>query len=80
MMKRIYTKPDVIFESFSMTQSIASCNVEANFQKGQCGVRMTENVILFNDQVFDCTFQMQDGEYDGLCYHVPFENYIVFGS
>ena len=41
-MKKTYSKPDILFDSFAMAESIASCEVKANFQSGTCGVVMTE--------------------------------------
>ena len=79
-MKRPYTKPDILFDSFSMSESIASCEVEANFQKGSCGVTMTESIVLFSNSVTVCSWPVEDGQFDGLCYHVPFESHNVFGS
>lgn len=80
-MKREYTRPDIYFDSFSMTSSIANtCEVQATYAENICGVRMTESVTLFVSGITDCTFEVQDGEYDTLCYHVPADNYNVFNS
>lgn len=83
-MKKTYTKPDIMFDSFSMCTSIAStCEVEAAFQQNVCGVQMGENQTLFVtglDSV--CSWLVEDGsaEFNFLCYHVPSDNYNVFGS
>lgn len=80
-MKMAYNKPDVIFDSFSLSQSIASpCEIRANHQEGNCGVVFTEAITLFNNGVSPCSWHFEDGEFDGLCYHVPFEDYNVFAS
>lgn len=79
-MKKIYSKPDILFDSFAMADSIASCEVQANFQSGTCGVVLTEAMTLFTQSVADCNWQFKDEEYDGLCYHVPFGAYNVFNS
>ena len=73
-----------MFDSFSMCTSIAStCEVEAAFQQNVCGVQMGENQTLFVtglDSV--CSWLVEDGsaEFNFLCYHVPSDNYNVFGS
>jgi hypothetical protein len=79
-MKKIYSKPDVLFDSFSLCSSIASCEVEATFRRDVCGVEMAIGVIMFTDSTGSCNWKQEDGEYDGLCYHVPLEAYNVFSS
>ncbi len=80
-MKKAYSKPDVMFDSFSMSQSIASpCEIRANHQEGGCGVVLTESITLFNESISPCSWHFEDEQYDGLCYHVPFEAYNVFSS
>lgn len=79
-MKKAYSKPDVLFDSFSMVESIASCDIQSNFQKGTCGVVMTEAITLFSEGVQACNWYFEDQQYDGLCYHVPHESYNVFSS
>lgn len=79
-MKKRYAKPDILFDSFSMCTSIASCEVTAAFQSGGCGVEMAVGITMFTEAVNDCNWKQEDREYDGLCYHVPLEAYNVFGS
>jgi hypothetical protein len=80
-MKKAYSKPDVLFDSFSMSQSIANaCEIRANHQKGICGVVFTESITIFNSDARACTLRYEDEQYDGLCYHVPHESYNVFQS
>ncbi len=69
-----------MFESFAMCSSIASCDMKANQSENQCGVQMTPYFSLFTDSASACSLKYEDGQYDGLCYHVPFEGYKVFNS
>lgn len=80
MMKKSYSKPDILFDSFQMCASIASCEVVANMRKDVCGMEMAVGVAMFTEAVNNCSWKQEDGEYDGLCYHVPLEAYNVFGS
>lgn len=79
-MKKTYTKPDILFDCFSMSETIASCEVQANFQKGTCGVMLTEAIVLFSNGIEMCSWPVEDAEYNGLCYHVPVESNNVFNS
>lgn len=79
-MKKIYSKPDVIFESFTMSTSISSCDVKAGFYSGECGVQMTPTMFIFTIEASGCNMKDKDGEYNGLCYHVPIDGNQVFGS
>ena len=85
-MKRTYSKPDVVFESFSLSTSIATgCEVKLDLPySGGCGVKLDgiDDLYLFLDSVTGCNVPAGDGsaEADGLCYHVPFETNNVFDS
>jgi hypothetical protein len=69
-----------MFDNFSLCTSIASCEVLANYNSGGCAVEMAEGIALFTDANNNCNWKKEDQEYDGLCYHVPFEAYNVFSS
>ena len=83
-MKRVYTKPDVLFESFSLCTSIAGdCEVKTNTEaKWQCGLPSTGLGKVFLNSINDCSFKVEEGEFlgpgdnDGMCYHVfsPYNN------
>ena len=83
-MKRIYTKPEILFENFSSSASVASgCGTLATYQSGVCpyetlyaGVQL----FIFTGEVSACTTKEQDGDYNGICYHVPSETYTLFTS
>ncbi len=81
-MKKTYSKPDIMFDNFSMTTCIAACEVEATFSRGVCGVEMDNMATVFTESVYGCTWVAEDGDasFDFLCYHVPSDNNNVFGS
>jgi serpin B len=41
---------------------------------------MTPYISIFTDSASACSLQYEDGQYDGLCYHVPFDGNKVFNS
>lgn len=80
-MKKAYSRPDILFDSFSMCSAIAStCEASANFARDVCGVEMTPSISLFLEGVTGCSWIVKEEEYDGLCYHVPFDTNNVFNS
>ena len=82
-MKKNYSKPDILFESFSLSTDIAGgCErFVYSFSGGQCGVKYGSYVI-FTTNVTGCTVKVEDGSksYDSLCYHVPTDQNNVFNS
>lgn len=88
-MKKAYVKPEIVFESFLLSTSIAGdCeSIVGNFTKGSCGVP-NENGIpgkdLFIGEVSGCYFKVEEDEYtDGnntFCYHNPTEYNNLFNS
>ena len=75
-MKKKYSAPDIAFESFALSASIASCDVPAVYGEGQCGYKFAPGVIIFVEQEHGCGTPTEDGskEYNGICYDVPSEN------
>lgn len=77
-MKRVYSKPQIYFESFSLSQNIAAgCEVKTNTPaQGQCGVNYGPFVVFLDSVGSQCTGDGRvqdvggDGEYGGICYHV----------
>ena len=92
-MKKVYAKPNIMFESFSLSQNIAAgCEVKTETMSvNQCGLEFGPMVIFVSTPV--CTEDglvenMGNGDgaandliYNGLCYHV-FTNgeYNLFNS
>lgn len=84
-MKKIYSKPDIEFESFSLATSIAgACEVRANLPySGGCGFKYGGyNIFLY--EISGCGTKIEDGTFrynnDFLCYWVPVESNNIFDS
>lgn len=89
-----YTKPMIVFESFSLSTNIAGdCEVMNNNTpaKGSCAYRVQFGKVtryFFTDSVgAACTTQENSGvffdansPYNGFCYHIPDESYTLFNS
>lgn len=83
-MKKQYSEPNILFESFSLCSSIAAgCAKKINTQyNGECGVPYGTKRIVFTDPVPGCKIKAEDGSplYDGLCYDVPIDMNALFNS
>ncbi len=78
-MKKTYTKPQIVFDSFELSQSIARCEIISNVVKEVCGWYDEESgMTIFVAGV--CEWTSQDDTYAGICYHVPAEAYNLFSS
>ena len=83
-----YTKPEIIFEDFSSSCSIASCYYKANSAWDQCGYYV-ENLeeTVFISELTGCDYTEvkpwgsdgYDAVYGKICYHVP-DGMTTFGS
>ena len=88
-MKKAYVKPEIVFESFLLSTSIAgNCeSIVGNPSKNVCGIP-DENDIpgmnLFIGTVNGCDIKVAEDEYtDGnntFCYHNPTEYNNLFNS
>ncbi len=87
-MKKNYSKPEILFEDFSVSCSIATCEEEANSADNVCGYYMTTlGKNVFVSGIDGCKYTEVtpfdgnglDGQYGTLCYHVP-GGYNLFGS
>ena len=78
-MKKNYVKPQVYFEDFRLSTSIAGgCAWTASFAENNCPVKVPgtpETYITDNN----CTFSVP-AQNDKFCYHVPMDNKNVFSS
>lgn len=78
-MKKAYVAPEILFEDFTMSTSIAAnCNILCNFVENVCG-HETRNGVVFTDDISGCVYKQPDG-FDGVCYHVPTESSDLFTS
>ena len=85
-MKKAYSTPDILFESFSLNENIASANTNCtrnitNAYSNTCGLQYGGKVV-FTISAQGCIFKVQDGSpmFDGLCYHVPTSDNRLFNS
>ena len=86
-MKKTYTKPVIMFESFVLSTNIAAgCDFEANLTRGSCGLVIRGRVV-FADSTMGCTMEVpydvsnQDYIYNNqICYHVPNNDSNLFNS
>lgn len=80
-MKKTYSKPDIFFEDFSLSTSIAAGCEKKPFKQGDgCGVKW--GALMLFTQTLNCKDKIVEGdsEYNKLCYHNPWESYNVFYS
>lgn len=82
-MKKVYEKPAIVFESFTMSANIAGdCEkIVGNPSKGSCGVKgSVDGLDLFIEGVTGCIIQNSTDDHDGFCYHNPTEYNNLFNS
>lgn len=85
-MKKTYSPPDVIYESFSLSTCIAGdCEVHTQTPaKEQCALPMEGLGNVFLVGMINCNgTQITDemsSAINGFCYHVPIENSTLFNS
>lgn len=81
-MKKEYSKPVVVFENFSLSTSIAAnCEFKTNLLNAeeQCGYPIRGSVV-FMTGIAGCKRIEDDGDYNGVCYHVPHVDFNLFNS
>lgn len=89
-MKKLYSKPQIFIEEFTVSQSVASgCTAKAGFYMDKCGIGSydpefpEDSVVIFNTGAGkrDCTVPDDNGEdNNGICYHIPNGVNKYFGS
>lgn len=80
-MRKTYSKPEILFEDFTLNESIAGdCEVKTYTPaQKQCGLDFAGDVIFLIDMT-GCTDKYAEGEYEGICYHVPDSSNNLFNS
>jgi len=86
-MKKAYSKPRIIFDSFELSQSIAgACEYITNAQKFVCAITVGDmfvddgsKVNLFTVSIDACNTVSDDGE-NSICYDVPYADINCFSS
>lgn len=84
-MKRAYSTPDIVFDSFSLSSSIAGpCGYDTNTQNQNTCAVIFGNRRVFTSAVPGCAAAggkiVDSGIYNGICYHVPVNGFNVFNS
>lgn len=79
-MKKTYSKPQIVFDSFELSQSIAvGCEYISHHTEDTCAYESAlGNVFL--EGVAACERKEVDGGNNGICYHVPADNSNLFSS
>lgn len=79
-MKKTYSKPEIVFEDFSLSTSItAGCEFKNGLHaQGDCGYETRDGIVFVAD-VQGCKYTKPDTN-DTLCYHVPNEWHNIFNS
>ena len=86
-MKKVYAKPEIVFENFSLSTNIATgCNHQTSLQSNTngCGMEWGDEII-FLVGITGCmgegrtAYDMDDGS-SGICYHNPSETNDLFNS
>ena len=80
-MKKNYSKPEIVFESFKLTTSIASnCDYNSNSgDKNTCSVDVGWGPSVFVSKPI-CSVESENGNEFEVCYDVPTDDTRVFGS
>lgn len=76
-MKKTYEKPEIMFENFLLSTNIAGdCEKKTDTQSNNsCGMEFTGIGMVFLTDMSGCKdekIEGDDGEYNGICYHVPY--------
>lgn len=85
-MRKTYTKPEIMFEDFSLCSSIAAgCEIIVDGpNSGNCGYAYEGGggQTLFTELAGTkvCNIAIDDDESNGFCYHVPVESNNLFNS
>lgn len=85
-MRKTYSKPDIVFESFSLSTSVAlNCETKApeGEQVGHGAVRFYLGMVplvVFQNSAQGCIKYEDDGEWNTFCYHNPGEFNSLFVS
>ena len=83
-MRKQYSKPEIMFEDFSLSESIAAgCNVIIPEPvSDECGwpLEGSNNKVMFLVSMNGCNRQVDDNINNGFCYHVPVDGSMLFNS
>ena len=85
-MKKLYTKPEIMFENFTLSTNIAGdCNVKTNTPSAmQCAVSYDDEfagkVNVFISDIQACEWHEGVNIATGICYNTPSDGMNLFNS
>jgi hypothetical protein len=82
-MKKTYSKPDIFFDSFSLSTTVAAnCEFKTPLPKAdECGMPTGYfNYIVFVNELQGCNRTVESGVWETICYHQPTEENNLFNS
>lgn len=79
-MKLTYEAPEILFEDFSLSASIAAgCEFKTSLQgENQCGYMM-EGDVVFDTGISGCKYTPVPGD-NTVCYHNPYDSNNLYTS
>lgn len=85
MVKRVYNKPEINFESFMVSDSVASsvgssCSTTGNYTQDTCGITIAPGRAVYTEANTGCTVKIEDGADGYPCMGLPTTDNNVFGS
>ena len=81
-MRKAYTKPNIVFDSFNIDMNIAACaKAIGEHGQGSCAANVS-GFMVFTSDISGCTFTQADGDDNvfHLCYYVSSADQTLFGS
>lgn len=80
-MKKEYKKPELLFDSFELSVSIATgcVGTPVGPTENTCGIDFGGAGVLFLNGMTVCTTKIEDGD-EGYCYHAPSPGNSLFNS
>ena len=80
-MKKNYSKPDIIFDSFTLSTNVAAdCEFKTPLPKAdECGMPYF-NYVVFMNEMQGCRKIEPSGVFNTICYHQPSETNNLFNS
>lgn len=84
-MKKNYSKPEIMFEDFSLSTNIASCSIKIEgHSQGACAYTIYDEFggedKVFLSEMGACSYKEVDGDYNGICYHSFADDKTLFNS
>lgn len=85
-MKKTYSKPEIMFEDFTLNTNIAGdCETKTNVHSNnECGLDFSGLMVFMQGMNGCADIKVDnvggDGKFNGICYHVPAGDNNLFNS